>query len=94
MTEETNNLPQQSRATGADSVRVQRMGSRLAVLERRMTEAKSRAENAYWMNRSWTRVEELLEEYADAKHEYKAAQESATVRLTDDDEQAAPSTRT
>jgi hypothetical protein len=36
MTEDTNNLPQQSRATGADSVRVQRMARPLRETVKRM----------------------------------------------------------
>jgi hypothetical protein len=53
-------------------------GSRLHELERRMNEAHKRSEDAYWMNRPWNVVEQRLEEYADAKREYRAALESAT----------------
>jgi hypothetical protein len=38
-----------------------------------MNEAKKRCEDAYWMTRPWRRVEELIEEYAEAKREYEAA---------------------
>lgn len=65
-------------------------GNQLAMLERRMAEAKDRAENAYWMDRSWTRVERLLEEYADARHEYKVAKKSAAIQDRESPEHAGP----
>lgn len=47
--------------------------SLLADCKWRMNKAKSKSENAYWMNRPWRTVEECMEEYADRKHEYETA---------------------
>jgi hypothetical protein len=51
-------------------------GSLLHELERRINEAHKRFEDAYWMSRPCNVVEQRIEEYADAKREYRAALES------------------
>ena len=77
------NEPEKNAASTHEACSLHEVDSRLHELERRMNEAHKRSEYAHWMNRSWNVVEQRLEEYADAKREYRAALESATDRISD-----------
>lgn len=55
----------------------------LVELERRMNEARDKCSRAYWMNRTWSIVERLIDEYADAKRAYGAAKERHITKISD-----------
>lgn len=53
-------------------------GRRLSELKRRVNEAESMYERAYWNAATWGAVARAEEEMWDAKREYRAALESST----------------